>query len=64
MIEKITEDIAAMTEETKVMRDEVKASKRQNKLLAAELLKQQQNKEELQQVSTMMDFERSKLIKD
>lgn len=53
-----------MTEETKVMRDEVKASKRQNKLLAAELLKQQQNKEELQQVSTMMDFERAKLIKD
>lgn len=46
------------------MRNEVKASRRQNKLLAANLLKQQQNKEELEQVSTMMDFERSKMIKD
>ncbi len=30
-----------MTEETQVIRNEVKASKRQNKILAAELLKQQ-----------------------
>jgi len=33
-------------------------------LLAANLLKQQQNKEELEEVSTMMDIERSKMIKE
>jgi hypothetical protein len=37
-----------MTEETTQMKNEVKAGKRQNKLLAANLLKQQQNKEELE----------------
>jgi hypothetical protein len=46
------------------MRNEAKASKRQNKLLVTSLLKQQQNKEDLQQVSTMMDFERSRIIRD
>ena len=39
------------------MRNEVKAARRQNKLLAANLLKQQQNKDELEEVSTMMDIE-------
>ena len=37
-----------MTEDTDQMKSEVKASKRQNKLLAASLLKQQHNKEELE----------------
>lgn len=63
-ITKLNLDIKSMTEDTRLMRNEVKASRRQNKLLAASLLKQQQNKEELEQVSTMMDFERSKMIKD
>jgi hypothetical protein len=53
-----------MNEDTKQMRNEVKAARRQNKLLAANLLKQQQNKEELEEVSTMMDIERSKMIKE
>lgn len=63
-ITRLKEDIADMKRETTEMKNEAKASKRQNKLLVTNLLKQQQNAEDLEQVSTMMDFERSRIIRD
>lgn len=63
-IERLRQDITEMRRETREMKDEAKASKRQNKLLVTNLLRQQQNKEDLEQVSTMMDFERSRIIRD
>ena len=53
-----------MREDNERMKLEVKAQKRQNKLLAASHAKQEQNRETLEEASTMIDFERSKVIKD